>query len=357
MIQLPPVQAAAKACRVTAQITLRWSAGIFSVAAYLLMTAAAVGQITPLPSVIESNPPAWGSSLSPLNGASEIEETMPPSVWSPPPAGVGPKLPKCEDCTDEWHWQVLPHNLIYQSYMAGMKEPRLASFWNNDPKIGTMWDIALGGRAGLWRYGNDNPDWPEGWELDIEGAVFPRLDPLGESTPLLASDYRFGIPLTYGRGNWQFKLGYYHISSHLGDEFVLSVDPDRGAGRINFVRDGIVFGAGYFFTPAFRLYGEVGYSPAASGGAEPLEFQFGFDWMQARNTGMRGGPFLATNADLRQEVDFGGNFVVQAGWMWRQYVRGPIFRIGAQYFYGNDDQFEFFQRTTSRIGWGIWYDF
>jgi hypothetical protein len=33
--------------------------------------------------------------------------------------------------------------------------------------------------------------------------------------------------VTYGRGRWQFKTGYYHISAHLGDEFLL-MNPSRG---------------------------------------------------------------------------------------------------------------------------------
>jgi len=73
------------------------------------------------------------------------------------------------------------------------------------------------------------------------------------------------------------------------------------------VRDGVVFGAGYFWTDSLRLYGEVAVA-AASGGAEPGEIQFGFEWMQARNTGFRGGPFVAVNCDLRQEVDYNGTF-------------------------------------------------
>jgi hypothetical protein len=328
-----------------------------------------VAYVQPLPSAPNNNPLApsqleFGNTYTNFAepGASTIESIPPGGLssvaktgWIAPPTGAPPCV-ACQSasCQEVWHSQVLPHGLIYQSYMAGAKEPRLASFWNQNDVTGTTWDIALGGRAGLWRYGNDNPDWPEGWQVDIEGAVFPRLDPLGESTPLLSSDYRFGIPVTYGKGQWQFKLAYYHISSHLGDELML-MDPT--VPRLNFVRDGICFGTGYFFTPAFRLYGEVGYSPGTTGGAEPLEFQFGFDWAQARNTGLRGGPFLAMNANLREEVDFGGNFVTQAGWMWRQYARGSNARIGVEYFYGKSDQFEFYQQTESRIGWGIWYDF
>lgn len=248
----------------------------------------------------------------------------------------------------------MPRGIIYQSYMAGLKEPRIAAYWSHDENWGWLWDPVLGGRAGIFRYGNDDPNWPEGWQMDLEGAVFARLDPIGDSTPLLSTDYRIGLPLTYGIGRWQFKLGYYHISSHLGDEYMIN---NPGYERLNYVRDGINFGTGYFWTDALRLYGEIGYAMGVNDGAEPLELQFGFDWAQARNTGFRGGPFLAMNGHLREEVDFGGNFVVQFGWMWRQYARGSNFRIGGQLVTGKSDQYEFYRQTESRMGWGIWYDF
>ena len=238
--------------------------------------------------------------------------------------------------------------------MAGTKEPRFGTFFNQNSAMGDMWDVALGGRAGIWRYGNEDPNWPEGWQVDFEGAVFPRLDPLGPSTPLIGSDFRFGIPVTYGGDRWEFKVAYFHISAHLGDEYVLYINP--GVTRINYVRDGVVFGAGYFWTDSLRLYGEVAVA-AASGGAEPGEIQFGFEWMQARNTGSRGGPFVAVNCDLRQEVDYNGTFTVQFGWMWRKYVRGSNFRIGGQYVTGKSDEYEFFHQSESRMGWGLWYDF
>ena len=259
----------------------------------------------------------------------------------------------CEPEQQEWHRYLLPTGIIYQSYMAGTKEPRFGTFFNQNSAMGTMWDAALGARVGLYRYGNDDLNWPEGWQLDIEGGVFPRLDPNGVSTPLIGDDFRFGIPLTYGGDNWEFKVGYFHISAHLGDEYILYVNP--GANRINYVRDSAVLGAGYFFNPSLRVYGEIGIA-SPDGGAQPLEFQFGCESAQ-RDTGFRGGPFAAVNGDIRQEVDYGGSVTVQFGWMWRRYVRGPNFRIGGEYFYGKSDEYEFFHQTESRIGWGIWYDF
>jgi hypothetical protein len=292
-------------------------------------------------------------------------------TYAPPPACTSPACTgeyHC-NCGDAWHSQVLPQGIIYQSYLAGTKEPRFATWFDQSSNgamatptpvsqlngvIHDMWDVTLGARAGIWRYGNDDPNWPEGWQLDVEGGVFPRLAPNSFSTSLIGDDYRFGIPLTYGGDKWEFKMGYYHISAHVGDEYLLNINP--AANRINYVRDSAILGAGYFFTPSFRTYGEIGYA-AVDGGAKPVELQFGCEWVQARNTGARGGPFAAINTDLRQEVGYGGNVSVQFGWMWRQFARGPNVRIGAQYFYGKDDEYEFFNQTVSRFGWGIWYDF
>jgi len=37
----------------------------------------------------------------------------------------------------------------------------------------------------------------------------------------MATDFRFGVPLTYGEGPWRTKFGFYHLSSHVGDEYLL----------------------------------------------------------------------------------------------------------------------------------------
>ncbi len=247
----------------------------------------------------------------------------------------------------------MPDGLIYRSYMAGLKEPRIASVWSSEKDAGSVWDTALGGRLGLVRYGSTGSARPQGWQLDLEGAVFARVDPVGDSNPLIATDFRVGIPLTYGRGPWHFKLGYYHISSHLGDEYLL-LNP--GLQRINYVRDGIALGAGCYWTDALRVYGEVGCAIGANGGAEPMEFQFGADYSPP-HTSVWGSPFAAINIHLRQEVDFGGNVVAQVGWQWRQGASGRSSRLGLQYFNGKHEQYQFFNEFESRLGFGFWVDY
>lgn len=256
-----------------------------------------------------------------------------------------------DDC---WTLQMMPAGLLYRSYMAGAKEPRFASYWSHGKGLGQIWDTALGGRLGLLRYGTTCADRPEGFQVDMEGGTQARLDPQEESTMLLSADFRVGIPITYAKGRWQYKTGYYHVSSHLGDEFLLAF-PDTH--RRDYSRDAILLGAGYYWTERLRIYAETAYAISPQGGAQPWEYLFGADWAPAHDTGPLGAPFAAVNVHLREEVDFGGNCVVQVGWAWRRCPRGSCYRIGFEYFNGKSDQYEFFDRTEERLGWGMWVDF
>lgn len=261
-----------------------------------------------------------------------------------------------------WSWQLMPNNLIYTSYLAGPKEPRLGTVWYDDtaPSLtepgqteGWLWDSTLGGRASILRYGSDTVLHPQGFEVQIEGAAFVRLDPEDERD-FRSGDYRFGIPLVYSTGRWQSKLAYYHNSAHLGDEFMIK---NPTFPRVNYVRDVIVLGGSWYPLDWMRLYGEVGYSFFNAGGSKPWEFQFGTELLQARPTGGWGKPFLAVNSMLRQELNYGGNVTAQAGWFWRGRASEKLYRIGVEYLYGSDPQYEFTFYNQNRFGVGMWYDF
>jgi hypothetical protein len=250
-----------------------------------------------------------------------------------------------------WHCQWLPGNLLYPAYLASAKESRFASFWAHDEHEGGMWDIALGGRAGIVRYGSDDCR-PDGFQMDIEGAAFPRLD-LDHREDLMATDFRFGVPLTYGEGPWRTKFGFYHLSSHVGDEYLLKNPTFQ---RINYSRNALVWGNAYFFSDDTRGYVEIEFA-TDSDISEPWAYQFGLDYSPSGMDGRMSAPFAAMNVHLRQEVNFSGNVVLQAGWQWRSTPYGHLFRAGAEYFDGKSDQFEFYTRTEQKIGLGVWYDF
>ena len=276
---------------------------------------------------------------------------------SPLPAAaeqVVPHYPQitCPSSEQVWHLQLLPQGLIYRSYLAGEKEPRFRGFWSHEEDDGWIWDTTLGGRVGVLRYGNSGPCRPEGFQVDIEGAGIPRID-LDENADLVSADFRFGIPVTYGTRSQQMKVAYYHLSSHVGDEFLIK---HPGFRRLNYSRDALVYGHSWYPTDELRFYGEIGYAFGPDI-AQPLELQFGVEYSPGSATGCRGAPFAAVGGHLREEVDFGGNLVVQLGWAWRGSPASGLYRMGCEYFSGKSDQFSFYDESEDRVGFGIWYDF
>ncbi len=285
-------------------------------------------------------------------------QLFPPTTVLPPQQfGASP---------DSYEWQLLPLGAIYRPYLADLKASRLELLPLYEKDDNAMLDGTLGGRFGLLRYGSKNPIFPEGFQIDVEGSAQLRLDP-NEEFDLRSTDYRAGLPLSWGYNRWRTKLAYYHISSHAGDEFLLK---NPGFTRINYVRDEIVFGQSYFLDENWRIYGDIGYAFNTDGGAEPLELNFGFEYspIQPVRLGSRtlgriypngvvSGPFLAVHGNLREELNYSGNVTGQSGWQWRNMADGRLLRIGGLIFSGLSNHYEFFSNYELQVGLGFWYDF
>ncbi|MDR1964436.1 MAG: DUF1207 domain-containing protein [Planctomycetaceae bacterium] len=256
-----------------------------------------------------------------------------------------------------WTWQLFPNSLIYPSYLAGVNESRLGGVWNYDEELGWMWDITLGGRAPVLRYGNRSTLFPEGVQLDLEGSVHLRLD-LENRMDMDAQDFRFGLPISYGNKIWQVRTGYYHVSSHMGDERILrlqslGIDPHR----LNYFREAILFGFSYRLRPSLKLYADADVAVSRGEQTKAWHFQFGAEYSSLYPTNeFWGKPFAAVNILLLQERNYDGNITVQAGWQWRG-SHNQVFRMGIQYFGGISEQYEHLAKREHKIGIGLWYDF
>lgn len=253
--------------------------------------------------------------------------------------------------SDSWRWHIRPRGFVYSTYWASNAEPRLATQLFHEHEHGTLLDSTIGGRVGLLRFGPR--DYPEGFQLDVLAGAKLRQD--GEhELDVLGTDYRFDILGTYARDRHGLKFGFYHVSSHAGDEFLLR---HPGFQRLNYSQDTMVLGYSFYPVPEVRLYAEAGWAFRQEI-SEPWEFQFGVDMGPRNATGVRGAPFLAANAHLRQELDFGGNFAFQAGWAWRgEDAWDGLLRTGVYFYDGGSPQFSFYRVHEQHIGWGVWYDF
>ena len=89
-------------------------------------------------------------------------------------------------------------------------------------------DLQIGIEAGIWSVFNMDPH--------------PRIN---KGTAQFNTDYYVGIPISYAVNKWSFRFRVYHISSHLGDEFLVN--------HPGFVRNNPSFEAIDFFT-SFQAY-------------------------------------------------------------------------------------------------------
>ena len=259
--------------------------------------------------------------------------------------------------THEQHlcWQLLPNGLLYKTYVAGEKEARmqLVSFYDTKSKR-KIWEAVLGGRAGLIRLSDPSVSNSDAFQLDLEGAVFARVLPDEVSAMLEGSDYRVGLYGTWKFDRLSYRAGYYHISSHVGDEYLIA---NPLFNRINYVRDSLLAGTAYELNDVSRIYGEIGYALGIEGGAKPLEFQFGAEYTPVPTTQFTGAPFAAVNTHLREDFDFNGGVNVVAGWGWQGEHSKRRLRLGLNYYNGPSLQYEFFDRWENLVGGGIWLDY
>ena len=247
-------------------------------------------------------------------------------------------------------YEFLPLGTLYPAYLAGPKESRLGSQIFSERDDGLLWDTTLGGRFGWFRM--TSFDGQRAWQVDVEGAAILRLDPEND-VDLTSVDFRAGIPISFAWGPNRLKLGYYHLSAHAGDEFLLK-NPDFQ--RLNYVRDALLVGYSRYFGERVRVYGETSWA-FFSDVSDPWNFQFGYEYAPTRGTGIRGEPFFAINTLLRDEVDFSGTATVHAGWAWREGMAGRLLRTGLFFQTGKSHQYEFHDTSETQFGAGVWYDF
>ena len=259
-----------------------------------------------------------------------------------------------EPAAEGYRVRLLPSSTLFKEFIAGVKPARMSGeLLSVDGGLtgDVTLDGALGARVGIVRFGQVGPD-ADGWQLDVAAAAFPRLN-LSSNWDVDATDFRFGVPLSYRRGGTAVSVGYDHISTHVGDEFLTKHSDFR---RPNYSRDQLLVGVRQAIGPDWQVYGEAGYAFVRDGGAEPWVFQFGTEFFRDLGPNF-GGPVAAANVQMREEFDFGGRFKTVAGWQWRHPTTGRLFRLAGTLDAGKSRYYEFGAEDATAIGAGVFYDF
>lgn len=214
--------------------------------------------------------------------------------------------------------------------------------------------LKMGGRYGLFRvHPMDEPN--RGFQVDFEAGfsgVFDRDD----SSNNIGWD---GIVGLYG--SWRlserlsFRGGLYHVSSHVGDEYI----EKTGRTRIGYTRAEWLFGVSYEFADGFRVYGE-----GAWGGDNSNEFidkhpprvQAGLEYVSGPTIANLLSWYVATDVSSFEENDWNVNFTLQGGIQLSADESSRVYRIGMEYYDGRTNIGEFFMDQDSYLSFGIWFE-
>lgn len=127
--------------------------------------------------------------------------------------------------------QAFPSGDLFQPLIADPKQARFFATLLGFRSMGENYPLAsvgFGETFGFYRmFGQHEGD---GLQLSVVGALFAQFNMDSSSSDLINADYTIGIPATYRYGDNSLRLRLYHQSSHLGDEFLLGVNPPE---RVN----------------------------------------------------------------------------------------------------------------------------
>lgn len=125
-------------------------------------------------------------------------------------------------------------------------------------------DRVIGKRVGAVSFGDDFiilrlKDilmWRGDMDLGVEAGIFTVFDLKHPDACYVNTDFFVAALMTYAFDRWSFRFRLWHLSSHLGDEFLLA---NPGFDRRNLSDEGVDVFASYQYGRALRLYVGLGY--------------------------------------------------------------------------------------------------
>jgi hypothetical protein len=191
-----------------------------------------------------------------------------------------PQVEKVSSNSQDKELVPLPATQLFEPLRADPKEPRFfISALKVDSAIQntTIAAVGFGENFGIVRHGSKPK---KGWQLGISAAVFAQFDLESDSSDLMNADYVIGVPVTWRHDDWSGRVRIYHQSSHLGDEYLLRVQPER----VNLSYESIEVLVAHDFG-GIRAYGggEYLFHREPSDLAEGL-IHIGLDWRNSETT-------------------------------------------------------------------------
>jgi len=159
-----------------------------------------------------------------------------------------------------WMMELIPDEQIYPIYVADPRRPRLhvgVGYIDTDIPDTSGGTVMLdaGTRITLLKVQPASKAANE-FSIDIEGGLFTQFDLLS-GLDNIGWDGRYGAYVAWNRSDLVVaRVGYRHISAHLGDEYM----EKTGRRRINYTRNDLRIGVGYNLYKSTLVYVEPSYA-------------------------------------------------------------------------------------------------
>lgn len=256
--------------------------------------------------------------------------------------------------------------VLYQPMVANPREAIYSAVYRiGDNVMGhDAVAVALGDNFPIFRWRNVLR-WKGDLQIDIQSAIWSVFKMWinkdnGEISELVNTDYLLGFPLSYAFDKWAFRLRIYHVSSHLGDEYMVN---HPNVVRKNPSMEAIDFFVSFQVNESLRLYigpGWVLHSDRTYH-LDPLYVEWGGE---ARIWGRKsfyhqlyGTAFLAVYMRNWQVVHWKLDGTYMAGYEWSKLQgAGRKMRLFVNYHHGYSEG-QFFKDSTSYWGFGLSWGF
>jgi hypothetical protein len=212
----------------------------------------------------------------------------------------------------------------------------------------TTAEVAIGHYYGIYRWAL--PGEGRSLQLNIGGGIFPRFN-FSNKRDLQIIDFYGNIPLDARAGRWSGRVMLYHVSSHLGDDYIRTTGRTASKNSWNSVRSLVSYDAGR----DLRLYGGHTYHIFAHPPAQKRQaFQSGFEVSSRVFHGGRAQGYWANDLQWWERTRWKPMFNSQLG---VRTGREPRKGRGVSYFVefrtGPEYDGQFFRREETRFGLGV----
>lgn len=251
--------------------------------------------------------------------------------------------------------QWLPRRSLFEPLLADPRWPRLSGtmtyYGENGDGLGRVWAGNFGG--GLPLLGWDGRRGGQ-WQWGAQAAVFTLWDMGTLSNDHLNADYLVGFPFFYRRGRFSAMARLYHVSTHLGDEYVLT-HPD--VPRVNLSYEAIDAVLSWQASDVARVYGGAGRmirrDPKDTG---PGSLQAGAEYQHRRAYGRwRLRPVAALDLQKHEKSGWGSTDLSARAGVSLEHRTFASRRalLLFEYYRGKDPNGQFFRRTVQHAGLGV----